>query len=450
MQTDNQNRNKLAQFGGTPCINTRSPHEVWPPPPTTEELDEICSQRRRDISIKGRSSIIREFEEQFLCFLEGHRKYAVTFNSGTSALFAAYFALGVTEDDEVVGPALTFHAALSPAYTLRANVVLVDIDVNTRCIDVNRIEEAITGKTRVITVVHQWGHPADMDRVMEIARKHKLYVIEDCSHAHGSRYKSKPVGTFGDVAVFSLQAAKMIYAGEGGILVTNSESVHDQATLLGHYRDRSRDEIKDPLRQSYWVTGYGQKFRMSPLNAVVAKHSLRHFPERKRQRHLALEYLSSQLKHFSFLSIPSRSTDIDMGAWYGFKPLYNPEALHGISIEVFLRALQAEGLEISMASAPVLATQPLYSSERNPLFPNHKGRKIAKRFSLKNAELVQERSLSLPTFNSWPNDKALIDLYVTAFEKVQKNAGALYEYYEGGKQQKIDDQQQSESRLAAN
>lgn len=90
----------------------------------------------------------------FLKFLENKRKYSVTFNSGTSALFAAYFALGVREDDEVIGPALTFHAALSPAYLLKGNVVLVDVDRDTRCIDVSKIEQAITKKTKVLTVVH--------------------------------------------------------------------------------------------------------------------------------------------------------------------------------------------------------------------------------------------------------------------------------------------------------
>jgi len=96
-------------------------------------------QRQKDISIKGRTGIIEEFEEMFLNFLENRRKFAVTFNSGTTALFAAYFALGVKEDDEVIGPALTFHAALSPSYMLKANVVLVDVDKDTRCIDVNKI-----------------------------------------------------------------------------------------------------------------------------------------------------------------------------------------------------------------------------------------------------------------------------------------------------------------------
>ncbi|TNV80162.1 hypothetical protein FGO68_gene14426 [Halteria grandinella] len=424
MHTKCQFKQSLALFGGEKAVSITGPHEIWPPKATQAELDELLVQRQKDISIKGRTGIIQEFEDMFLNFLENRRKFAVTFNSGTTALFAAYFALGVKEDDEVIGPALTFHAALSPSYMLKANVVLVDVDKDTKCIDVNKIQEVITKKTKVLTVVHQWGHPANMDKVMAIAKKHNLKVIEDCSHAHGSKFKGIPVGTFGDIAVFSLQAAKMIYAGEGGILVTNSQKIHDLVTALGHYRDRTKEEVKDPDVQKYWVTGFGQKYRMSPLNAVIAKHSLLNYPERMKQRHAALNYLTQRLKEISYIEVPKIASYADMGAWYGFKPLFKGEKIFKIQCEQVLKALQAEGVEIALASAPILSSQPLFNSCESPLYPkkNHPGRLPAQRNTLPVAEYLSKFQLSLPTFNNWPADKAIIDQYIVAFQKVQNYA----------------------------
>lgn len=409
-----------------PAITARSlPHEVWPPNAGEAELNEIRDQRNKDIRIAGRSGPIKDFEERFLDFMEGKIKYAVSFNSGTSALLAAYFAIGIKTGDEVIGPALTYHAALSPMFLLGGKPILADIEENSRCIDPNDIEKRITEKTKAITVVHQWGHPADMDRILEIAKRHNLKVIEDCSHAHGSRYKGKLCGSMGDVAVFSLQANKMVFAGEGGILVTNNANIHDKATLLGHYRDRSKKDIIDPDLQKFWVTGFGQKLRMSALNAIVAKHSLEAFPERKEGRRKCLTYLTEQLEQFPFIQATKISSDIDMGAWYGFKPLYNPAGLYGLSREKFIRALQAEGMEIDAPSAPVLATTPLYNVNYDPLFQSTENRDMVQAQNLPVASGVEASALSLPTFYDWENDKILIDEYIDAFKKVEERVRRL-------------------------
>ncbi|GAB3213754.1 dTDP-4-amino-4,6-dideoxygalactose transaminase [Marinactinospora thermotolerans DSM 45154] len=418
---------ELALFGGEPVITLPRPHEVWPPPADPAELAALAAQRDDDISIKGRCGPIARFETEFLEFLEGRVRHAVTFNSGTSALFAAYFALGVTEGVEVVGPALTYHAALSPVYALRGSVVLADVDVQTRGISPAAVRAAITENTRVITVVHQWGHPCDMDAILRIAEENGLRVLEDCSHAHGSRYKGRPVGTFGDAAVFSLQANKAVFAGEGGILVTDDRAVHDRATLLGHYRDRSREEIDDESLRRYWVSGFGLKLRMSPFNAVVASHALAAFPERKEARHRCLRYLTDRLADVDYIEPVHVCDEVDMGAWYGYKPLYRPKALEGISRGTLIAALRAEGMEVGAPSGPRLATLPLYCAEANPLFPE--ARYLPNRVRPgTNAEFVEAHALSLPTFYRWPQDKELIDHYVEAFHKIHRHRVALAEY----------------------
>lgn len=395
------------------------PHESWPPAPGRLELSDLANQRKKDISIKGKSGPIKQLEESFLLFLDNQRKYCISFNSGTSALLAAYFAIGIQEGDEVIGPALTFHAALSPLFILKGVPVLVDVDRETRCLDPNFIETAITPKTKAITVVHQWGHPGDMDNILKIARDYNLKVIEDCSHAHGSRYKGRLVGTFGDVAIFSLQAQKMMFAGEGGLFVTNNREYHDRATLLGHYRDRSKEEIADPFYQLFWVTGYGLKLRMSSYNAVTAIHSLKKLNERIAGRKKCLTYFSEGIKDLPEVEIPYIAPWAEMGAWYGYKPLIKLELIKGKSREKYIQRLKDYGVEVDAPSAPVLNTLPLYNLRKDRMFAKSKlAPNKGKHFPV--AEMHARSSLSLPTFTDWKKCKPVIDQYILAFKKVSK------------------------------
>lgn len=411
----------LALCGGDPTIIKKTKHFIWPPLSSRQEQLDLANQRDIDISIKGSSGPIKKLEDNFFEFLDNKVKYAITFNSGTSALLAAYFALGIGEGDEVIGPAITYHAALSPLYFLKANPVLVDVKKDTWTIDPNKIEAAITAKTKAVTVVHQWGHPADMDEIMAIAKKYKLAVIEDCSHAHGSAYRGQKVGTFGDVAIFSLQANKIVFAGEGGILVTNSSVIHDRATLLGHYRDRSRDEIIDPFYQQFWVTGYGLKLRMSPYNAITAIHSLQAIKKNIAERKKCLLYFSEGLSDLPEITVPYVNQNVDIGAWYGYKPLYNSEHLHGISRETYIDALKAEGLDISEPGSPAFSHLPLFTIQEDKMYKSRANKKIYSATDFPIAESLAAKGLSLPTFTNWKKDKPLIDLYIKAFHKVHDN-----------------------------
>lgn len=415
---------KLAINGGKKIVTVSRPHEIWPPKGKPSELAELAKQRNKDIGIRGKTGPIKEFEDLFNDFLERKLKYQITFNSGTSALFAAYFAIGLEEGDEIIGPALTYHAALSPAFVFKANIVLVDVDPKTRCIDPNLIEKNITKKTKAITVVHQWGHPADMDKIMRIAKKHNLKVIEDCSHAHGSKYKNKLCGTFGDIAVFSLQTNKAMFAGEGGILVTNNEEFYSRATLLGHYRDRSKSEVKNEEYRKYWVTGFGLKLRMSPFNAIVAKYSLLNFPKVIKNRHKCLNYFNKRLKEVSYLEPIYISDNVNMGAWYGFKPLYVKEKLNNISREKLISVLNAEGVEVSDPSGPMLSTQPLYSEISSKMYPTLN--KKANNPSLTPiAKRLQDDALSFPTFSNYKRDKKIIDQYIESLKKIERLKNTL-------------------------
>lgn len=410
--------NKLAILGGQPIVTQPHPHFSWPYKSGMAEKKALAAQRDLDISIKGRTGPIKELEDNFLAFMENKVQYAVSFNSGTCALLAAYFALGIDEGDEVIVPAITYHAAVTPLFILRAQPILVDVDPRTWTIDPALIEAAITSRTKAITVVHQWGHPAEMQQILKIARRHNLKVIEDCSHAHGSKYRGQLVGTLGEVAVFSLQANKLIFAGEGGMLVTNHQEYHDRATLLGHYRDRARDEIKDPQYQQFWVTGYGLKLRMSPYNAVTALYALKAAPENLRQRHACMNYLSKALSGLPEITVPFTSHQVDRGAWYGYKPLYFPEELGGLAREQYLAALQAEGVEVGEPGSPAFSQLPLFTIQNDLMFRDRSQKKIYQKGNFPVAEFLASHALSLPTFTRWPADKKIIDQYVAAFWKV--------------------------------
>ena len=414
----NEKTNQLAINGGAPAVNIPSPHCQWPPKASDIELNQLAAQRNQDICIKGNAGPVKVLEESFLDFLQHQVSYAVAVNSGTTGLLSAYVGIGIEADDEVIVPALTYHAAVSPLFILRAKPVLVDIDYNTRCINPDLIESAITEKTKAITVVHQWGHPGDMDKIMAIAKKHKLRVIEDCSHAHGSQYKGMMCGTIGDVAVFSLQANKTIFAGEGGMVVTKCQHIHERILLLGHNRDRAKADITSKLHR-YWVTGFGLKLRISPFNAITAIHSLQAFPERKRQKHRCLNYFSQQLKQFDFIDVYQSSEDIDMGAWYGFKPVFLPDKLP-ISRCIFIRLLRAEGVELSPPSGLPLYHLPLFYEKNSPLFNKqcYQTQPMAEHYPV--AELIMKQGLSFPPFHRWPEDKKTIDAYIQALHKIQR------------------------------
>jgi dTDP-4-amino-4,6-dideoxygalactose transaminase len=420
-------RHTLAINGGRKVVTIKKPHFIWPPKSIKQERNDLGKQRDEDISIKGRSGPIKKLEDKFLEYLDNKRSYAITYNSGTSALFAAYFALGIEENDEVIAPALTYHAAISPVYFLKANPILVDVDPKTFCIDPQKIEQAITKKTKVVTVVHQWGHPADMNPIIKIAQKYNLKILEDCSHAHGSKYKDKKVGLFGDIAVFSLQANKILFAGEGGILVTNSVDLHDRATLLGHYRDRARDEIKNKFLQQFWVTGYGLKLRMSPYNAVTALHALKKLDQRIKQRKQCLMYLSQKLSKFSELTPPYIAPYADMGAWYGYRVLYDQEKFHNISVGKYVAALAAEGTEAGLSDTPSFSKLPLFTIKEDKMYKNRSNKKTYRVGQFPIAEHIGSNAFKFPTFTNWPKSKKIINQYIKAIEKIHKNYEELIE-----------------------
>jgi perosamine synthetase len=199
-------------------------------------------------------------------------KYAMGTHCATHALHLACAAIGLKKGDEVI---TTDHSWIATAYTITytgAKCVFVDIDPMTLCIDPKCIEKAITRKTKAIMVVHNFGVPADMDEIMEIAKKHNLKVIEDAAPAMGSRYKGKLCGTIGDVGCISFHGAKIAVSQEGGLFLTNNEEIYKKAMLLS---EMGRTDNPVP----FWCDEIGYEYRIGSLPAAMATVQMKRINE---------------------------------------------------------------------------------------------------------------------------------------------------------------------------
>ncbi|HYW47751.1 MAG TPA: DegT/DnrJ/EryC1/StrS family aminotransferase [Bryobacteraceae bacterium] len=199
-------------------------------------------------------------------FEEGFARYcgashAVACNNGTTALHLALSALGSGPGDEVIVPTLTYVATANAVHYCGARPVLVDSEPRTMAIDPQRIEERITARTKGIVVVHLYGHPAAMDDISAIARKHGLFVLEDAAEAHGALYRGRRTGSLGDAATFSFYGNKIVTTGEGGMVTTSNRNLADKLRIL-------RGQGMDPGRR-YWFPVVGYNYRMTNICAAI-------------------------------------------------------------------------------------------------------------------------------------------------------------------------------------
>ncbi|MFQ6078263.1 MAG: DegT/DnrJ/EryC1/StrS family aminotransferase, partial [Thermodesulfobacteriota bacterium] len=296
---------KLALFGGPKAVTLDDSEALRWPIITNEEIEAVNElMRKGEVSV---SPIVKEFEQEFADYCGA--KYALAQNNGTSTLHAAYFAVGISPGDEVITPVYSWHLQLMPILAAHGVPVFCDIDPKTLNIDPEDIERKITPRTKAIVVVHVYGHPAEMDDILAIAKQHKLAVVEDCSHAHGAEYKGRKVGTFGDVGCFSLQGSKLMVAGEGGILVTNNTKYYERAIMLGHYERIPSLTLPDYTKYQWMGKEvppicFGYKYRIHPLGAAIARVQLKHLDERNDIRRKNLEYLSQGLKDIKGVDPP--------------------------------------------------------------------------------------------------------------------------------------------------
>ena len=209
--------------------------------------------------ISSLGKYIPQFEQEFSAYC--NTKFGVATSNGTTALHLALVTIGIGPGDEVLIPDLTFVATANAVSYTGARPVMVDVDPYTWQMDAQDMEKRITPATKAIIPVHLYGHPCDMDPIMDIARRHKLLVIEDAAEAHGALYRGRRVGGVGDLGCFSFYANKIITTGEGGIIVTNNKEWADKASWL---RDHGMSK-----ERRYYHPVIGFNYRMTNLQAAV-------------------------------------------------------------------------------------------------------------------------------------------------------------------------------------
>lgn len=237
---------------------------------------------------------IRQFEESFAKFCDV--KHAITVNSGTTALHLAVAALGIGPGDEVLVSTFTNMATFFAVLYQGAKPIPIDSEPRTFNMDPSLLEAKITKNTKAIIVVHIYGHPADMDPIMKIAKKYNLYVIEDAAEAHGATYKGKKVGSIGHIGCFSFYSNKIITTGEGGGLTTNDDALAAKMRLLKNLAFGEKDKF---MHQAL-----GYKYQMTNLQAAVGAAQMTKVKEiLKRKKEMARAYLTG-LKDMPEIQLP--------------------------------------------------------------------------------------------------------------------------------------------------
>jgi perosamine synthetase len=270
---------------------------------------------------------VEEFEESFANYCGV--KYGVAVNNGTAALHLALTALNLKRGDEVVTTPLSCVATTNPIVYLNAKPVFVDVGPTTLNMNPSLVEKKVTRKTRAILPVHLFGHPVDLDPLMEVAEKHGLYVIEDAAQAHGARYKGRKVGSFGHVSCFSFYADKLITTVEGGMALTNDEELAQKMRLLRSFGMTKREKFFHPI--------LGYNYKLSDIHAAIGLVQLRKLDNYIERKRVNIEYLRSKLGH-SDLKLP---VELD----YAFNVYYVCHILAEEGKEKIVEHLEQKGIE---------------------------------------------------------------------------------------------------------
>lgn len=348
----------LALLGGPRSV-AANPDDAFTWPIITPEIEAAVLEVLRRGAMSG-TDVTVQFEREFAAWHGA--EFGLAHNTGTAALHAAMFALGIGKGDEIICPSVTYWASALPVFSLGGTVVFADIDPNSLCIEPTDIERWITPRTKAIVVVHYLGHPADMDPIMAIARRHNLKVIEDCSHAHGALYKGKMVGTIGDVGAFSLMSGKSFAIGEGGIFITNDQRVYERAIAFGHY-ERHKSLTEEDLVAGAGLPLGGYKYRMHQLSSAVGREQIKKYPSEMAEIDRAMNYFWDLLEGVPGIRAhrPPKDSGLTMGGWYSPVGLYRPEELSGLSVTRFCQALAAEGVPTRPGLNKALHLHPVFN-----------------------------------------------------------------------------------------
>lgn len=405
---------ELALLGGKRTKTKEFP--LWPQFDDAERraLNEVLESR---VWWRTPGTKTLEFEQAFARFHGARHGIAVT--NGTAALEVTMAALGIGPGDEVIVPDFTFVATASAVLFASALPVLVDVLPDSYCIDPKLAEAAITPRTKAIIAVHMGGHPADLDALADLARRHGIALIEDSSHAHASEWRGKRIGTFGIAGTFSFQSSKLMTAGEGGIVVSNDDtfernarSVHDCGRMPGEWF------------YSHFI--YGSNYRLSEWQGAVLTAQLGRLDEQTCRRHQNARMLDRELIKIPGITPQKLDERCTRNGQYAYIFHVEKKEFAGISTERFIEAMNAEGIP-NQASYP-----PLHELD---MFRNSEYRKCLSEAAAKEAHTFLEEKFPNTQRAAWETvwlpqpallgDEQDMHEIVAAIAKIQRNAKEL-------------------------
>ena len=305
---------------------------------------------------------VQDLEKDWASFF--NVKHAITVNSATSALYCAVGAIETEPFDEVIVSPYTMSASAVAPLVYNAIPVFADVESDCFCLDVNSIEEKITDRTKAIIVVDIFGQPYDAKKINNLAKKYNLKIIEDCSQAPYAKLNERFAGTIGDIGVYSLNYHKHIHCGEGGILVTNDDNLANRLRLIRNHAEA----VVEGKNETNLVNMIGFNYRMTEIDAAIARQQLKKLPTLIEKRLENIKYLEEKLKDIPFLEMPKVRNGAEH-VYYAHAIKYN-EKMTGIHRNSFVEAVKAElmpmelreteGVKIGSGYVKPLYLQPLY------------------------------------------------------------------------------------------
>ena len=351
-----------------------------------EEIEAVAEVLRSGRYVQGPK--VKEFEERFADYIG--TRYAVATNSGTAALHISLAAAGVGTGDDVIVPALTFFSTATSVIHNNAIPIFADIDRETYCLDAGDMEKRITEKTRAVIPVHFYGHPAEMDSVMEIAQVHNLLVIEDAAQAHGAEYKGQKIGSLGNIGCFSFYATKNMTTGEGGMITTNDADIAEKARIIRNHGMTSHDDH----------TALGYNYRMNEISAAIGLVQLSKLDKLNEIRTKNSMYLLNELRGVGWLNLPKIKPYVKHAFFWC--PVRVDEGKLGMKTKDLMAKLRERGVEVRHRYVAPLYKQPMLLKQnaypkKCPFSCPFYGRKTDySQLNCPNAEKIAGKIIGLP------------------------------------------------------
>lgn len=434
---ESQSDRKLALGGGTKVRELAWPE--WPSydDGTERALHSVLRSGRWTISgpYTGQSSKERLFARQFAQHCDS--KYCTPVTSGTASLTIALLALGIGGGDEVLIPGLTWVACASATMAVGAVPIMVDIDPATLAMSVGAARRAVSDRTAAIMVVHPYCRVADLDRFLALSKEAGVPLVEDCSQAHGARWRGRRVGSLGVLGCFSMQQSKVLTSGEGGAVVTSDRALYERLEQL---RADGRMFTSKPMRGSLELEEVGlvqgHNFCLSEFQAAVLLNRLPHLDEQNARRRQFAHALRHKLKSQGIARLPPEDTRSEP-TYYNLVLELDMDKFGGNSVDAVARAMTAElGVQVSPVYLPT-SRHPLYRPLLSPRYHDDAARAAAldpSRFALPNAEAARERFITFPNWVLLAEDPGVEDI-VAALTKVAACAEELLSLEQGISQQ---------------